>query len=87
MTTEQRNKALELSRQGKSVREIAVQLNLPKSTVNTITMKKKIIKKYAECPNCGKVFEIKFTDRGRNRVYCSKECQTADKGLLHLLFQ
>ena len=78
MTTEQRNKILELSRKGKSVREIAEQLNLPKSTVGTIAIKKKIIRKYAECPNCGRVFEITFKDRGRPRTYCSKKCQRAD---------
>ncbi len=78
MTTEQRNQILERSRKWKSVRDIVEQLNFPKSTVGTVAIKKKIIRKYAECSNCGKVFEIAFKNRGRPRTYCSKKCQRAD---------
>ena len=64
MTTKQKQEILQMAKEGKSVREIAALLNIPKSTVNYLSSQKDKIKNIIECPICGKEI-INYTGGGR----------------------
>ena len=73
MTTKQKQEILQMAKEGKSVREIAALLNIPKSTVNYLSSQKDKIKNIIECPICGKEI-INYIGGGRYKEYCSRKC-------------
>ena len=75
MTVEEKNKVLTLTREGKSIREIAELMNFPKSTVALIAEQKDRVKEFIECPGCGKTIIHPLPHTGRWQKYCNSECK------------
>ena len=73
MTTQQKQDVLQMAKEGKSVREIATLLNIPKSTVNYISSRKNEIKNFTTCPTCGREI-MNLNKSGRVKVYCCRKC-------------
>ena len=81
MTAEEKNKILQLRKEGKTIREIATITKKGIATVDELIniIKVEKITGFAECPHCGKEIVHTKRTRGRPRVYCSKKCQRADE--------
>ena len=71
MKPTEKEKALELRKEGKSYKEIADILGVAKSTVSTIFLRTK--KEEKRCLNCGA--RIKEAQSGRKRIFCSDKCR------------
>lgn len=70
MKESEKKKILELKASGKSIREIAALLNIPRSTVGSFI---KSNEKKAACKYCGK--SITLIKGHRPRVFCSDSCR------------
>jgi len=76
MTTEEKNKILELRKSGKSIREICEIVDRSNDTVHSLVNSN--VDHFSKCPVCG--FEIAvLKGPGRKRVYCSDECRRSKK--------
>ena len=76
MTAEEKNKILELRRQGFSYRKIKAVVNRSLDTLQTLVEESIDIAYYTDCPACGKCIpHYKNKLWGRERVYCCEKCR------------
>jgi len=75
MTTEEKNKIIELNNAKKSKRAIARAINRdPMTVLRFLEDLDPNIKNFSICPACGEEF-IQYKGRGRNKIYCSNKCR------------
>ena len=72
MTTEEKNEILKMSREGRNQRDIAIALNIPKTTIQNFLMSNEGIYGYGHCEVCGK--EFSYTNRTMHKKFCSDRC-------------
>ena len=76
MTIEEKKKILSLYyEEKKNVKAIAVEVNIPYTTVSSFLATKII--RYDSCPVCGKEVPVKKA-KGRRSIYCSSKCRDID---------
>ncbi len=78
MTTEEKNKALQMKRNGIGIREVEKVLNVRASTLQSLYERSKDTDVYFVCLECGKEAVNKKT-RGRPKKYCSRKCAVRHK--------
>lgn len=79
MTTEEKNKVLELDKQGLTIREIGKIINRSNDAIHNLLKKSENVSSYDSCPICGKEI-INYKNRpGRKRHYCSDKCYNSKK--------
>ena len=75
MTTEEKNKIIELNNAKKSKRAIARAINKdPMTVLRFLEDLDPSIKSFSICPACGEEI-IQYKGRGRNKIYCSNKCR------------
>ena len=75
MTTEEKNKIIELNNAKKSKRAIARAINRdPMTVLRFLEDLDPKIKHFSICPACKEEF-IQYKGRGRNKIYCSDKCR------------
>ena len=72
MTTEEKNKILELRKSGKSIRQICEIVDRSNDTVHSLIASN--VDHFSKCQVCGVEIAI-LKGPGRKRKYCSKECR------------
>ncbi len=77
MTAEEKNKILELRKQGLSYRKIKAVINRSLDTLHTIVNQSEGVAYYTDCPVCGKNIPHykKNLHRGKQQIYCSEVCR------------
>ena len=75
MTTEEKNKIIELNAANKKKRAIAREVKRdPMTVLRFLEDLDPNIKNFSICPACGEEF-IQYKGRGRNKIYCSNKCR------------
>ena len=74
MTTNEKNKILELRDSGASLRQIAKKLKMSLSVVHDFLIANAQVSFYSTCPVCHKSI-IHYKQSGRHRIYCSDKCR------------
>ena len=79
MTTEEKNKIIELNNAGKKKRAIARLINRdPMTVLRFLDSLDPKIKFFSICPACGEEF-AQYKGPGRRRIYCSNKCRHSIK--------
>ena len=81
MTTEQKNKILEMNREGQPIREISEAVNIPKTSIGRFLEENEGIYGYRICLICGE--EFSYTKRTQAKKFYSKKCHKKNYARRH----